>query len=224
MLPSEDPRLEDPRFVAARERMVAEQLSARGIHSGRVLAAMASIPRQAFVARQFWNEAYEDHPIPIGEGQTISQPYIVAAMLESLSVAPGDRVLEVGSGTGYQAALLGHLAHTVVSIERQPQLAEDARSNLAMLGYSNVEVITGDGSLGYPPRAPYDRIIVAAASPALPRGLFAQLAEGGRMIVPVGNRDAQVLRLVRKIKGEPHVSDLEACRFVPLLGESGFKL
>lgn len=224
MLPSEDPRLEDPRFVAARERMVAEQLSARGIHSGRVLAAMASIPRQAFVARQFWNEAYEDHPIPIGEGQTISQPYIVAAMLESLSVAPGDRVLEVGTGTGYQAALLGHLAHTVVSIERQPQLAEDARSNLAMLGYSNVEVITGDGSLGYPPRAPYDRIIVAAASPALPRGLFAQLAEGGRMIVPVGNRDAQVLRLVRKIKGEPHVSDLEACRFVPLLGESGFKL
>lgn len=224
MLPSEDPRLEDPRFVAARERMVAEQLSARGIHSGRVLAAMASVPRQAFVARQFWNEAYEDHPIPIGEGQTISQPYIVAAMLESLSVAPGDRVLEVGTGTGYQAALLGHLAHTVVSIERQPQLAEDARSNLAMLGYSNVEVITGDGSLGYPPRAPYDRIIVAAASPALPRGLFAQLAEGGRMIVPVGNRDAQVLRLVRKIKGEPHVSDLEACRFVPLLGESGFKL
>lgn len=224
MLPSEDPRLEDPRFVAARERMVAEQLSARGIHSGRVLAAMASIPRQPFVARQFWNEAYEDHPIPIGEGQTISQPYIVAAMLESLSVAPGDRVLEVGTGTGYQAALLGHLAHTVVSIERQPQLAEDARSNLAMLGYSNVEVITGDGSLGYPPRAPYDRIIVAAASPALPRGLFAQLAEGGRMIVPVGNRDAQVLRLVRKIKGEPHVSDLEACRFVPLLGESGFKL
>lgn len=224
MLPSEDPRLEDPRFVAARERMVAEQLSARGIHSGRVLAAMASVPRQVFVARQFWNEAYEDHPIPIGEGQTISQPYIVAAMLESLSVAPGDRVLEVGTGTGYQAALLGHLAHTVVSIERQPQLAEDARSNLAMLGYSNVEVITGDGSLGYPPRAPYDRIIVAAASPALPRGLFAQLAEGGRMIVPVGNRDAQVLRLVRKIKGEPHVSDLEACRFVPLLGESGFKL
>ena len=224
MCPPEDPRPEDPRFVAARARMVAEQLSARGIHSGRVLAAMSSVPRQVFVARQFWNEAYEDHPVPIGEGQTISQPYIVAAMLESLSVEPEDRVLEVGTGTGYQAALLGYLAHSVVSIERQPQLAEDARSNLALLAYSNVEVITGDGSLGYPPRAPYDRIIVAAASPALPRGLFEQLAEGGRMIVPVGNRDAQVLRLVRKIHGEPHVSDLEACRFVPLLGESGFKL
>ena len=202
--------------------MVASQLRARGIHDERVLAAMERVPRHEFVAERFHDRAYEDHPIPIAEGQTISQPYIVAFMLESLTLEPNSKVLEVGTGSGYQAALLSELSGHVTSIERIPGLAQEAQSTLARLGYSNVNIIVGDGSRGLPDAAPYDAIIVAAAAPRVPPALFEQLAENGRMVIPVGLPDAQELQLVRKLNGRPMIQRLEGCRFVPLIGAQGY--
>ena len=184
---------------------------------------MDAVPRHRFVAPSLRREAYEDNPIPIGEGQTVSQPYIVAYMLQVLELAPECRVLEVGSGTGYQAALLGELANEVYTIERVPSLFLAAKENLEQLGYDNVEVIHGDGTLGLAEHAPYDRIIVAAAAPDIPAALFEQLAEGGRMILPIGPPAMQELVLVRKKDGEPVTQRLEGCRFVPLVGEQGFQ-
>ena len=167
--------------------------------------------------------AYGDYPLPIGEGQTISQPYIVAAMVEALAPRPEDRVLEVGAGTGYQAAILGELVAEVWTVERHLELAEKARQVLAELGYSNVHVVQGDGSVGLPEQAPFDRILVAAAAPRIPDALVAQLAEGGRLVIPVGTRFEQQVQVVRKLGGETTITAHDPCRFVPLVGAQGWE-
>jgi protein-L-isoaspartate(D-aspartate) O-methyltransferase len=197
--------------------MVNSQLRARGITDERVLAAMERVPRHEFAPERYRDQAYQDHPLPIGEGQTISQPYIVALMLEALELAARDRVLEVGTGSGYVTALLAELTSQVISIERHASLADSARALLAGLGYSNVQVVAGDGTQGYSDAAPYDAIIVSAAALTVPPALLAQLAEGGRMIIPVGAEDAQQLRLVRMENGEAKIKFHELCRFVPLI-------
>lgn len=212
----------DP-FARARQQMQVTQLRARDVRDERVLAAMGNVPRHRFVPEQFQAQAYEDHPIPIGFGQTISQPYIVALMLEALAVQPKDTVLEVGTGSGYQTALLAELATRVYSIERHAGLAHQAESVLRSLGYTNAVVLVGDGSQGLPEYAPYDDIIVSAAAPRIPSSLFQQLAEGGRMVIPIGPANAQELQLVRKQEGKMIVSYLEGCRFVPLIGEEGYR-
>src|ERR1700730_356679 len=173
-------------FVAERESMVDLQLRKRGIHDLRVMEVMAKVPRHEFVAEKYWSEAYEDHPIQIGEGQTISRPYIVARMLETLSLVPSHVVLEIGTGSGYQTALLAELSDHVYSIERHPALARKAAAALNRLGYQNVESSIGDGSHGLPEKAPFDAIVVSAAAPQIPPALFEQLREGGKMILPVG--------------------------------------
>lgn len=205
--------------IAARQQMVNTQLRDRGILDPRVLAAMLRVPRHLFVPETFRAEAYEDHPIPIGEGQTISQPYIVALMLESLGLTAADKVLEVGGGSGYATALLVELAGQVFSIERHPTLADRARETLAALGYTNVRVFTGDGTQGLPTVAPFDAILVSAAAPSLPATLIAQLREGGRMIIPVGSADSQQLQFIRMISGRPEITQRELVRFVPLISD-----
>lgn len=209
-------------FVAARRAMVDEQLRERGIRDRRVLAAMAHVPRHEFVADIYREEAYDDHPVPIGDGQTISQPFIVALMLEALQLTGEERVLEVGTGSGYQAALLAELSPRVYSIERNPTLAESAQSTLVRLGYGNVTVVVGDGGIGLPEKAPFDAIVVSAAAPAVPQLLFEQLLDGGRMIVPVGPISAQQLQLVRKHDDHAVIQTREMCRFVPLIGKQGY--
>lgn len=201
--------------------MVNSQLRARGITDERVLAAMERVPRHEFAPERYRDQAYQDHPLPIGEGQTISQPYIVALMLEALELCPTDRVLEVGTGSGYVTALLAELTAQVISIERHASLADSARALLAGLGCSNVQVVAGDGTQGFSAAAPYNAIIVSAAALTVPPALLAQLAEGGRMIIPVGADDAQQLRLVRMENGEAKIEFHELCRFVPLISESG---
>src|SRR5216684_2760821 len=204
-------------FRAQRERMARTQLAERGIRDVRVLDAMRNVPRHEFVSESFQQDAYEDHPLPIGEGQTISQPYIVAAMLEHLALQATDRVLEVGTGSGYVTTLLSLLCAEVHSVERHAQLAALAETTLHRLGYRNVKIRVGDGSLGWPEYAPFDAILVSAATPEMPPALFAQLREGGRTVVPVGPPSSQELQLIRKIGGQPEVRVLEGCRFVPLV-------
>jgi protein-L-isoaspartate(D-aspartate) O-methyltransferase len=198
--------------------MVETQLRSRGLADERVLAAMLRVPRHEFVPEGNREQAYDDHPLPIGEGQTISQPYIVGSMLEALELKSTDRVLEVGTGSGYVTALLAELAAGVVSMERHATLAGEARRVLFSLGCSNLTIIVGDGARGFPPGAPYDAITVAAAAQELPQALLAQLREGGRMIVPVGLPDTQQLQLIRIQDGRPVITLREACRFVPLVG------
>lgn len=210
-------------YVTQRSNMVESQLRARGIRDERVLAAMSRAPRHEFVSEDFRDQVYEDHPIPIGEGQTVSQPYIVAIMLEALALDPADVVLEIGTGSGYQTALLSELTRQVYSVERHASLARAAQATLARLGHANVEVLLGDGSHGLPERAPFDAIVVSAAAPQVPPPLLEQLREGGRMVIPVGPPHAQDLQLVRKQKGQPVVTDLEGCRFVPLIGGEGYR-
>jgi protein-L-isoaspartate(D-aspartate) O-methyltransferase len=211
------------RFTLQRREMVEEQLRRRGIEDEAVLRAMSKVPRHLFVAPEYAEQAYEDHPIPIGEGQTISQPYIVASMLASLSLNPSDVVLEIGTGSGYQTALLAEIVQQVYSIERLPELAESAKKILDELDYKNATVIVGDGTTGLPDFAPFDAIIVSAAAPGIPQPLFDQLREAGRMIIPVGPSQAQDLLLISKQDGLPVTHKLEACRFVPLIGEEGYK-
>ena len=206
-----------------RARMVDDQLRARGIRDEGILAAMNKVPREEFMAAEDAANAYGDYPVPIGAGQTISQPYIVAAMVEALELRPRDRVLEVGTGTGYQAAILGELAAEVWTIERQAELADKAREILQRLGYTKVHVVTGDGSLGLPEQAPFDKILVAAAAPRIPETLVAQLADGGRLVVPVGTRLEQQVLVVRKMGEQTIVTGRDACRFVPLVGEQGWE-
>jgi protein-L-isoaspartate(D-aspartate) O-methyltransferase len=206
-------------YSGLRRRMVESQLRARGIGDERVLAAMASVPRHEFAPERYRQQAYEDHPLPIGEGQTISQPYIVASMLEALELSSHDKVLEVGTGSGYVTALLAELTAEVVSIERHASLADRARELLAGMGYTNARILLGDGSRGFAELAPYDAIIVSAAALELPRELVAQLAAGGRMIIPVGSDDAQQLQLIRMRNGQPQIGAREFCRFVPLVSE-----
>jgi protein-L-isoaspartate(D-aspartate) O-methyltransferase len=200
-----------------RHHMVGSQLRARGIADERVLAAMERVPRHEFAPERYQHQAYEDHPLPIAEGQTISQPYIVAIMLEALEILPSDKVLEIGTGSGYVTALLAELAAQVVSIERHASLADSARALLQRLDYASVIVVAGDGTRGFPEAAPYDAIIVSAAASDIPPALFAQLAEAGRMIIPVGAGDAQQLSLIHKTNGLPAVEFRELCRFVPLV-------
>jgi protein-L-isoaspartate(D-aspartate) O-methyltransferase len=202
--------------------MVEQQLRRRGIHDEPLLRAMEQVPRHEFIPDPGRFRAYEDQPVPIGEEQTISQPYIVAVMTQLLAVEPENVVLEVGTGTGYQAAVLSRLARQVYTVERHASLAERAREISRRLGYENVEVFLGDGTRGLPAHAPYDRILVAAAAPSVPRPLVEQLQEGGRMIIPVGTSDVQVLQLVRKSRDETFTSNFDGCRFVPLIGEAGF--
>jgi len=209
-------------FTAERGNMVQTQLRQRGILDERVLAAMGKVLRHEFVAKEYQEQAYEDHPVPIGEGQTLSQPYIVALMLEALSLQGSERVLEVGTGSGYQAALLAELALRVCSVERYPSLAHSAEEVLRRLCYGNATVIVGDGSQGWAQEAPFDAIVVSAAAPRIPPALFEQLREGGRMIIPVGPASAQELQFVRKQQGRSSVVSLEGCRFVPLVGEQGY--
>jgi protein-L-isoaspartate(D-aspartate) O-methyltransferase len=206
-----------------RGHMVQDQLRGRGIRDERVLAAMAKVPREKFIAPEFAREAYADGPIPIGAGQTVSQPYMVAAMVEALEVQPSDRVLEVGTGTGYEAAVLAELAAEVWTIERHAELADNAREILAGLGYSNVCVVHGDGSLGLPENAPFDKIVVAAGAPQAPPSLVRQLAEGGIIAVPVGDRGQQQLQVARKIGGKMAFFRHVVCCFVPLIGAEGWK-
>ena len=203
--------------------MVEVQLRERGIRDERVLAAMAKIPREKFVEPEAQREAYADAPMPIGAGQTISQPFMVATMIEVLEVKPSDHVLEVGTGTGYQAALLAELAGRIWTIERHSELADKARQILEELGYHNVTVVCADGTLGLPQYAPFDKILVAAGAPQVPQSLVAQLAQGGLLAVPVGNRIQQQLHVVRKTDEGLVTSGNVACCFVPLLGEEGWK-
>jgi protein-L-isoaspartate(D-aspartate) O-methyltransferase len=205
---------------AARACMVSEQIEARGIHDARVLQAMRTLPRHIFVSPDLWPQAYTDSPLPIGEEQTISQPYIVAFMLEALAIEPQHRVLEIGSGTGYEAALLGMLAAEVFSVERNPVLAAAAERNMREIGLMNVSVIAADGSRGLPERAPYDGIIAAATAPNVPPQLFEQLAEGGRLLLPIGDAFEQWLYLLRKIDGQRLFDKIAPVRFVPMVGEA----
>ena len=210
---------DSPIYAPLRQRMVDQHLRARGITDERVLEAMARVPRHEFAPQRYRDQAYEDHPLPTGEGQTISQPYIVAIMLEALSLIPSDRVLEVGTGSGYVTALLAQLTAEVISVERHRALADSAREVLSRLGYQNVRVIVGDGSRGFAEAAPYNAIIVSAAAPELPHELMDQLAEGGRLIIPIGREDSQQLQLIEKRNGQPRTSPRELCRFVPLISD-----
>ena len=197
---------ENNTFSILRQRMVESQLRARGIGDERVLAAMLRVPRHEFAPERYRDQAYDDHPLPIGEGQTISQPYIVARMLESLTLSPVDKVLEIGTGSGYLTALLAELAAEVFSVERHAILAHAARNLLTGMGYNNVTVIVGDGSRGLIERAPYDAVIVSAAAAEVPGALLEQLAEGGRLIIPIGTTDSQQLQLIRMENGEQRTS------------------
>jgi len=202
--------------------MVDWQLRRRGIHEERVLRAMSEVPRHEFVPPLFQFKAYDDQPIAIGDGQTISQPYMVAAMTEAAGVEPGDRVLEIGTGSGYQAAILAHLGAEVITLERIPRLAESARERLFRLGYRGVKVVSEDGSVGYPAGAPYAAILVTAAAPAVPQMLVAQLAEDGRLVIPVGTLQLQTLQVISKYAGNLSVRDLDSCQFVPLIGKQAW--
>ncbi len=208
-------------FAVDRQHMVALQLRSRGIHDERVLDAMARIPREQFIPEPFHHQAYGDHPIPIGHGQTISQPYIVALMLEALAIQPTDKVLEIGTGSGYVAAVLAELSSHVYSVERHASLAQTAERVLAALGYQNVTILIGDGSKGLPEHAPFDVIIVSAAASELPPAMVEQMRDGGRMVIPVGSSHAQELLLVRKQQNITVLQHLEGCRFVPLIGDEG---
>lgn len=202
---------------SARRRMVHRDLETRGIRSPRVLEAMSRVPRERFVSPEFLDEAYADEALPIDCQQTISQPYMVAKMTEALELAGGEKVLEIGTGSGYQTAVLAEMGCRVVSMERHAALHQSAKERLAALGYGDVELLVGDGSLGCPQQAPFDRILVTAAAAEVPPALFDQLAEGGILVGPFGGPREQVLQAIRKVRGEAVVADLTACRFVPLV-------
>lgn len=210
-------------YARWRNRMVDEQLVKRGINDRRVLDAMRVMPRHVFVPEEFKPQAYEDRPVPIGEGQTVSQPYIVAFMTERLRLKPHHTVLEIGTGSGYQTSILCHLSHFVYSVERVSRLADQAGGRIGDLGYNNIEIYVGDGSQGLPDQATFDRIMVTAAVPRLPNVLCTQLDKhGGQMILPIGDEELQELTLVTR-RGERFNSrTLLRCRFVPLIGRYGF--
>jgi protein-L-isoaspartate(D-aspartate) O-methyltransferase len=213
---------DDERFAALRRAMVEEQMRARGIRSERVLSAVLAVPRHVFVGKEHLDSAYADRPIEIGEGQTVAQPFMVAAMAEALELSGAEKVLEVGTGSGYSAAVLSLLAAQVYTIEKYPSLAAEARRRLDELGCHNVFVYAGDGSAGLQSAAPYGAISVAAAAPDVPAPLVDQLAESGRMVIPVGDSENQELLLVTKRCGKIDSRRLHYCRFVPLTGRHGF--
>jgi protein-L-isoaspartate(D-aspartate) O-methyltransferase len=211
-------------FERERGRMVEDQLVRRGISDGRVLAAMRRVQRHRFVEEAFRERAYGDHPLPIGQEQTISQPYIVALMTSLLALTGREKVLEVGTGSGYQTAVLAELARRVCSIERIPALAARARGALEALGYANVWVRVGNGTLGWPDEAPFDCILVAAGGPTVPPPLFEQLVDGGRMVLPLGDQTGQTLTLVQSVGGHMRTRPCGDCHFVPLLGKYAWSL
>jgi protein-L-isoaspartate(D-aspartate) O-methyltransferase len=211
-------------LARARDRMVDVQIARRGVRDPHVLEALRRVPREAFVDPGFEEFGYEDAPLPIGEGQTISQPYIVALMIEAAEVKPGESVLEVGAGSGYAAAVLSRIADRVYAIERHPSLGHSAAQRFKKLGYDNIDLRIGDGTCGWPKAAPFDAILVAAGGPEVPPALKAQLAIGGRLIIPVGEeeRHQTLLKLTRKSKTEFEQENLGAVAFVPLIGEQGW--
>ncbi|MCX7919512.1 MAG: protein-L-isoaspartate(D-aspartate) O-methyltransferase [bacterium] len=211
-------------FAQQRQIMVQTQLIRRGITDTRVLAAMGKVPREKFVPIELQKSAYEDCPLSIGEGQTISQPYMVAIMTQCLELHGTEKILEIGTGSGYQTAILAELAQSVISIERIATLADQARARLAELGYTNITVICADGTLGYPAEQPYAGIIVTAGAPKIPQTLIDQLQPGGKLVIPVGNRFSQTLTVVeKKVKGYK-TRTVCGCVFVPLLGQEGWHL
>ncbi|HXF06387.1 MAG TPA: protein-L-isoaspartate(D-aspartate) O-methyltransferase [Blastocatellia bacterium] len=215
LAPNDDP------YALARQRMV-ERLRQKGIRDERVLAAMATVPRHLFVEEALWHRAYEDHALPIGYGQTISQPYMVALMTELLRVQPGERVLEIGAGSGYQTAILAVLGAEVYAVERIPELAQRAQARLEALGITTARVRASDGTLGWPEAAPFDAILVAAGSPAIPRPLVDQLIVGGRLVIPVGDETQQDLVRLWKGETENKIEYHGGCIFVKLIGAHGW--
>jgi protein-L-isoaspartate(D-aspartate) O-methyltransferase len=202
--------------------MVKEQLESRGIVDPLVLRAMTRVPRHMFVDPALWSRAYGDHALPIGAQQTISQPFMVALMTQALELEGAEKILEIGTGSGYQTAVLAEFTHRLFSIERNPELARQAAATLEKLGYRNVILKTGDGSLGWREHAPFDRILVTAGAPSVPVPLFEQIREGGRIVIPVGDRESQRLQVVEKAGGRPRLRRLVDCAFVPLVGEEGW--
>lgn len=218
LLSADEQNLEDT-FVRARRSMVEKDLRGRGVNDSRVLEAMAQVPRHLFVKENLRFQAYEDRPLPLGDGQTISQPYVVALMSELLELKGNEKALEVGTGSGYQAAVLSHLVREVYTIEISPSLAERARETLSGLGYSNVQVKTGDGFFGWAERGPFDAIVVTASAIKVPEPLWNQLREGGRMVMPMGDTSkTQRLVRIRKLEGKRHVEDITGVIFVPMTG------
>ncbi len=209
--------------LEAEKRRLIEELIASGITDPRVLAALAKVPRERFVPPELIRFAYDNRPLPIGKGQTISQPYIVALSTQALAPSPEDKVLEIGTGSGYQTAILAELAGQVFTVERIPELARAAKERLSALGYRNVRFRVGDGTKGWPEEAPFDAILVTAAAPDVPRSLLSQLREGGRMVIPLGGRFAQDLWLIEKRAGGLVKKHLVPCSFVPLVGEEGWR-
>jgi len=201
--------------------MVSIQLS--GIRDQRVLEAMRRVPRHRFVDPALWPQAYGDYPLPIGEGETISQPYMVALMTESLKLSGGEKILEIGTGSGYQTAILAEFSSRIFSVEREPNLALRARGLLSDLGYENIVIRVGDGSKGWSQFSPYDRILVTASAPRIPQSLIGQLGDDGIMVIPVGERDHQMLQVLEKREGRTVVNDICGCSFVPLVGEEGWR-
>ncbi len=211
-------------YERARERMVERHLIPRGIQHENVLAAMRTVPRHVFVERAYQDNAYEDHPLPIGEGQTISQPYMVALMTQLLDIDQESRVLEIGTGSGYQTAVLAEIAQKVYTVERVVSLADRARKIFEQLEYKNVDILTGDGTLGWQEHAPYDGILVTAGAPIVPKALVEQLTEGGKMVIPVGSRVSQALQVLTKQPGgEIDTTTSCHCVFVKLIGEEGWE-
>jgi protein-L-isoaspartate(D-aspartate) O-methyltransferase len=208
-------------FAMLRERMVTRQIMARGIDDPALLAAMRAVPRELFVAPKLAHSAYDDRTLPIDAGQTISQPYIVALMIAGAGIGPNDHVLEVGAGSGYAAAVLGQVAHDVIAIERHPELALAAARRIEALGYDNVRIVEGDGTLGWPEAAPFDAILVAAGADHVPPALIAQLRPGGRLVMPIGPQwgGQSLVRLTREDDGSLTRQTLCAVRFVPLIGD-----
>jgi protein-L-isoaspartate(D-aspartate) O-methyltransferase len=213
---------EDPNRERERQRMVETQIARRGIRDERVLAAMRKVPRHRFVPADQAASAYQDRPLPIGLGQTISQPYMVALMTDCMQLTGDENALEVGAGSGYQAALLGELARQVTTVERHAPLAEHARQVLADQGYTNITVVVGDGTLGWPSNAPYDAIIVTAGAPHVPQALKDQLADGGRLVIPVGSGGFQSLLRITRRGSKFKQEDFGGCVFVPLIGAQGW--
>ncbi len=215
--------MEEDQYRQLREMMVRQQIEARGIRNRRLIEAMLRVPRHLFVPEGMRDRAYDDTPLPIGEGQTISQPYMVAWMTELLEPEEEDRVLEVGTGSGYQTAILCELAAEVFSIEKNAALAGAAKRRLTELGYRNLRIRVGDGTLGWPEEAPFDGILVTAGAPSAPQPLLEQLGEGGRLVIPIGSSSLQMLTLIRREENEYRVSEEGTCVFVPLVGRFGWQ-
>jgi protein-L-isoaspartate(D-aspartate) O-methyltransferase len=214
-----------PDYAAEREAMVERQLKRRGIHEQQIVEAFGAVPREAFVSADYAHLAYGDHPLPIEAGQTISQPYIVALMIQAAGIEPGAKVLEVGAGSGYAAAVISRIAGKVIGIERQHDLAEAARRRLERLGYANVEIIEGDGTRGCPKHAPFDAILAAASGSHVPKPWVEQLADGGRIVMPVGDPNwvQELIKVTKGADGKLNQESLGSVRFVPLIGEEGWK-